>query len=509
MSRLPSIDPRELKDHADDARVERIWSRLRDDLPAPARRPALEARPRVARTALLFAAAFGMFGAGLLIGRTSEEGAERRSAHATTEGPTTDVFAAGTKQRSFALPGGGRLVVEPGATVEVVSVSESLVHLSLLRGAATFDAAGIPVDVVAGEALVSAPAGSSVSLARRESDLDVLVSQGSAVVTSPVGQQVVRGGHVLSRVPTVTTVSASDDPRETALPPMPVPVALADREPTPTPNSPTDAKKSAPALDPVAVPIATAAIPDAPQTWLSLAQSNKHKEALELLDKGQGLESTIKGAQSARELMYLWEVAATGSKSSLQVLALRRVADEFGSDPSAYVAAMQLAQLYEGSDKALAAKYREKAAQTKSLAEVALCAQVRAMVTEGEDVDPTRASLKATEYLQSYPMGSCADDAKSLLEDVAGKLEKLKKNAADSKTEPAPPASAAAPAPAAPTPAAPTPAAPTPAGPPSAGPGSPGAAAPNAPPPKAPAASAPVAPAKSPPTSPSADAKKP
>lgn len=440
MSRLPSIDPRELKDHADDARVERIWSRLRDELPTPAGQPVVAARPAALRTALLFAAAFGMFGAGLLIGRTSDHGGEPRGAQATTEGPTTDVFAAGSKQRSFALPGGGRLVVEPGATVEVVSVSESLVHLSLLRGAATFDA-GIAVDVIAGEALVSAPAGSTVSLARREADLDVLVSQGSAVVTSPVGQQLVRGGHVLSRVPTVTTVSASDEPREPVLPP--VPVAIADQEPPQTaPITPSELKKTSPTQDPIALPVATAAVPDAPSSWLTLAQGNKHKEALDLLEKGPGLEATIKSAQSARELMYLWEVAATGSKSALQVLALRRVADEFGSDPSAYVAAMQLAQLYEGSDKALAAKYRDKAAQTKSLAEVALCAQVRAMATEGEDVDPTLASQKASEYLQSYPMGSCADDAKSLLEDLSGKLEKLKKDAeskkaADPKKDPA------------------------------------------------------------------------
>lgn len=419
MSRLPSIDPRDLRDPADDARVERIWSRVREGLPVPA--TVVSARkPTFARTAFMFAAAAGMFGAGIAIGKMGEPEAEPSSVHATADSSMTDVFAAGSRPRSFALPGGGRITVEPGSMVEVVSISDVLVNLSLLRGAASVDAVSIPIDVVAGEAIVTAPAGASVSLARRESDLDVLVAQGSAYVSSPAGQQVVKGGHVLSRVPIVATLTSNEGPDPIA---PPVPVEIADRDPhhaTPSPTgSAIDPSTSA---DPAPTSTATvAALPDAPATWLTLAQGNKHKEALALMEKGAGLEATIQSAQSARELMYLWELAAAANKANLQVRALRRVADEFGSDPSAYVAAMQLAQLYDSTDKSLAAKYREKAAQTKSLAEVALCAQVRAMVEEGEDVDPRRATLKASEYLQSYPMGSCAGDAKSLLEEVAGR----------------------------------------------------------------------------------------
>ncbi|NUP10502.1 MAG: hypothetical protein HOW73_31010 [Polyangiaceae bacterium] len=456
MSRLPSIDPRSLRDHADDARVDRIWDRLRDELPAP--RSSVTAtpvpgallhtkRPAVARTVFLFAAAAAMFGTGLVIG-SSNEPEQANLPVATPDGPMTDVFAAGTKPRTFALPGGGRIVVEPGSTVEVVSVSDERVNLSLLRGAASLDAVDIPVDVVAGVAHVSAPAGSSVSLARREADLDVLVAQGTATVTSPAGQQVVRGGHVLSRVPIVATVTSTDQ-RADVPPPVPVPVNDADpdaRAPAPSASQSLVAPTSS--ADPAPVAATTVAAPEAPATWLSLVKSDKYEAALELLEKGPGLQATINGSQSASELWYLWEVAATGKKDNLKVLALRRVVDEFGSDPSAAAAALQLAQFYEPTDKQLAAKYREKAAQTKGLAEVALCSQVRAMASEGDDVDPRRATQKATEYLTTYPMGSCADDAKALLQDVAGKFDANghAKDSATKKDAPASPPSASAPA---------------------------------------------------------------
>ena len=62
-----------------------------------------------------------------------------------------DVFAAGTRGRSFSLPGGGRVHLDPDSMVEVVAVSDARVQLSLLRGGATFEPSSLPIEVVAGE----------------------------------------------------------------------------------------------------------------------------------------------------------------------------------------------------------------------------------------------------------------------------------------------------------------------------------------------------------------------
>ena len=59
---LPTFKPGDLRDHADPARIDRVWSRLEAELPASAEAPRgapvpLRARPgRRTRTSLLLAA---------------------------------------------------------------------------------------------------------------------------------------------------------------------------------------------------------------------------------------------------------------------------------------------------------------------------------------------------------------------------------------------------------------------------------------------------------------------
>lgn len=453
MSRIPPIDRRSLRAHdeklpAEKERIERIWNRVREELPVPASSaaqrlstdvPVVQMKPRrtAARAAMLFAAAGAMFGfaAGVAVMRSGgEDRTPAQTAEPTHDATMTDVFAAGLRQRSFTLPGGGFIVLEPDTLVEVVSVTDDVVRLSLLRGATSVDPGTIGVEVVAGEARISAPAGTSVALARRESDLDVHVGHGAVDVSWPAGHRVVRGGQVLSHVPTVTVVTASEEPPPT----IPEPT-LATAPPVPTAVASTPRDTSSPpgplvAVDPP-VPVVTPS--DAPTpSWTSLARSNKTKEALDLIERGAGLAATIKSAQSAQELMLLWEVATIAKRFDLQVQALERVVSEFGSGPNAYIAAMYLADIYDAKDKTLAAKYREKAAAMKYLTEVTLCEQVRAAANDVDAVDAKWAAQKANEYLQSYPTTSCAEDARSLLEELAPRLAAEKKAAKKSNEEP-------------------------------------------------------------------------
>lgn len=490
MSRLPNIQQSDLKDHANRARVERIWKRVRDDLPVQEAAP-ITARSSGAalRSVLLFAAAGALFAAGLVAGRAGSPESTSTNVSQEDTAPMTDVFAAGSKQRSFALPGGGRLTLEPDSVVEVVALSESRVRLSLMRGSASVDAVDMGVEVAAGEAIVAAPAGASVSLSRRESDLDVLVAQGSADVTSPAGHHVVPNGHVLSRVPTITKVSANE---ESPVFPPPIPVAIADEEPQPVPTTTPPAHVASVPPRNGEEPVATSPSPPAVEgspvvmvSWKSYAWDNP-AEALRMIDKNGGLEAAIKGSQSAEELNLLWQIALSNNKhADLQILALRRVADEFGSDPSSMIAALNLAEVYmKAGQRQLADKYREQAAQSKRMATFALCSEINAAIDQ-DDVDAERAARTAKKYLELSPDGPCAEEAKNLLEELGPKLKAIKEKEKEG--------AAAAPVPSASSSASSAPAA-APSSPPSSAtpPAPPSAKAPPAPPSSAaPAKSAP------------------
>ncbi len=135
---LPQIDPAALRDHADQARVERVWERLEQGL---ASRPAWLSRPerRSAVVYLIAAAAFGAFGGGLLLGKATwgrRPLSEAPLATPIIEKSLVEVLAAGTQVRSFPVDGGGHLTLLPGATVEVERAG-SAVTLSLLQGQAS------------------------------------------------------------------------------------------------------------------------------------------------------------------------------------------------------------------------------------------------------------------------------------------------------------------------------------------------------------------------------------
>src|SRR5690349_8538304 len=109
---FPSIRPSDLRDHADEARVARIWDRLEQDLAGREPTHARSAAPWVA----LVAATLGAFAAGVWVGTLG--GAEHATTAIRATSPESsaapDVLAAGTQQRSFTLPGGGTITLSPG-----------------------------------------------------------------------------------------------------------------------------------------------------------------------------------------------------------------------------------------------------------------------------------------------------------------------------------------------------------------------------------------------------------
>ena len=427
MSRLPRINPRDLRDHADQARIDRIWGRVRRDLPAASRGSAggapsgagLVRRPARTGRLLLWAAALGgVFGVGLLVGSSQLELSTSDDPEAAAvDSPLSDVFAAGTRQRTFALPGGGRLVLQPESLVEVVEVRDGNVRLHLLRGRASLDAsmADMSFAVVAGEATTVAPAGSVVSLSRLDTDVDVAVDRGSVEVLSPSGRRVINGGEA-SRVSIVASVSSTDE--------SPVPPVVAHQRPPQAPDAAsTDPNRSpadAASTDGEPVAAVSPPQPEAAPSWFALWDKDKLDDAARVLEERGGISSAITAAQSVRELMALYEIAAMKGRHDLANAALRRVADEFPSDPNGAVAANTLANTYERMGKAdLAAKYRAQAMQSQRLSETLLCSQLSGAPRDTVEAR-RKAKALALEYLQRFADGTSLDDAKAAIDDAAG-----------------------------------------------------------------------------------------
>jgi ferric-dicitrate binding protein FerR (iron transport regulator) len=210
---VPRIAPEDLRDHADEARIARVWERVEHDLVG------LEAPRRRRSSSLVYvaiAASFAAFGGGLLTGKYGfhDRVAPATAVAATSEGAAADVLAAGSEKRSFALPGGGQLTLQPGATVELERAGDALT-LKLVQGEAAIDTVALPraagLALVAGEAKLEAQAGSVLTVSRDQEDMDVSVRDGAVSITSPAGTQQLGRGERVDAVP-IRSVTASAAP---------------------------------------------------------------------------------------------------------------------------------------------------------------------------------------------------------------------------------------------------------------------------------------------------------
>ncbi|MEZ4297720.1 MAG: FecR domain-containing protein [Polyangiaceae bacterium] len=386
---VPHIEPADLRDVATEERVDRIWARLEQDLVTARAEP-----PRRASRAVVWAVAatFAAFGGGLVAGRMvwSPPARELSAAVATHERAGTDVFAAGSQERTYALPGGGSITLAPGSMIEMERAGSGAMRLRLLTGEASFDASQGALAIVSGEATVATAPGSRVRVQKRDDNLDVRVASGTAEVSSPAGTRALRMGEQMDGVPTRTTTTAVTPPVVRVSPQPTLHVARDD--------------------GPQVAVVQVAAAP----SWRDHYQAGRFDEALELLKQEPGgLADAVRNAKSANELMAIAEIARIkGGDAQASLRAYHRVADELGASANGPIAARALAKHYESAGQAdLAAKYLDQAAKGV-LGEDVICDRMRSEERAGNKGE---AAARASEYLSSYPNGRCKNDANRIL----------------------------------------------------------------------------------------------
>ncbi len=445
---LPQFKREDLRDHADAARVERIWSRIEADLPAAASAsPA--ASPRRLRTTLLLAASLAAFGGGVLVGRSAPSSPSGAVLVATPTRESVDsVLAAGSHARTFSLPGGGAVTLRPGGTMEIGEVDGGVVSLRLVQGEATLETAGGgTVAVHAGEARVSTVGASTLSIRRDERAIDVSVSDGLVEVEAPDGRRTLRTGEraTASTVVTIAVVEAPSVRHDVQMRSPSDPPALVAGDGAPPPD---------------AAPLEAA--PPATPSWFALYESDKIDEAIAQLPSGE-LASAIERGRTPSELMALEHLARIKGQKVLSMRALMRVAVEFPDNPLAKAAAVTLGNMHRlAGNHALAAQFDELAKNSQFAEDIA-CRRIDSLAAS----DPA-AEGAARDYLAKFPEGRCRSTAEDLLSDAEDAASKARDAAEDGakkeevakdepKDPPASPASAAPAPPSAPAAPAPTP----------------------------------------------------
>ena len=439
---VPPVRPSDLRDHADAARVDRIWDRLEHDLSTRA-----PDKPRSASVVFTFAAAVGAaFAIGVGVGWTVHPERGETPIHATSldNGTAPSVLAAGRQSASYDLPGGGTLTLSPGTTVEIDRDEQKTLTLRLLRGeASTFTTSAgrsSEIALIVEDARVLARPGSEVFVRRNTTDIDVRVASGSAELVWPSGSRELSTGErieavpmrvLLTNVPPVGPVD-DDDPRPHRTTTLPQP-----RDATSLPRG-------------IEAPMVTIAPPD----WRSKYNAGELAQALELLRQSAGgIDGAIVTARSAAELAAISDIArAKGGDPAAALSALTQLVERFPSDPYAEIAAYTLGGMYEKMGQPdQAQKYFERARSLKGvLAEDALCKQIRAEHRAGRKDEAKR---MATEYVTKYPDGRCKEDVERALSGEELPREEseavLDAGAADaaSTAPPAPSSSAASPPP--------------------------------------------------------------
>lgn len=385
----PPIHPDDLRDHADEDRIDRIWERIDADI---AVQTAATSGARRSRSALVFAVA-AAFAAGIGLGKAVWQ--PRASSQPTTvvrppeEQAALDVLAAGTHGRTFGLPGGARVALSPGGTAEILRNPDGTVALRLVQGEAQVDtgADAQPLSVVAGDAMLSVQTGSVMHVRRGSEDLDVSVSDGSVQLVSPAGTRHLSRGERADAIPVRAPVAAS-----TASSQRPGPLAAARRD-----RSPNDSVRAP------SVATERHGRPEAVDPAETLQVIRRHPG---------GIDGAIAGARSAQELMEIHDALRSAADLAGAMRALERILASFPNSEYAQIAAWQLGAAYQRAGNAAKAnEYFERARSFKgALAEDALCRQLKSATNKDDAV------RIAQEYLQSYPDGRCKDDA----ERVAG-----------------------------------------------------------------------------------------
>jgi len=109
----PRVASTDLRDHADEARIARVWDRIERDL-TRLDAPSTPRTPRLAYLAV--AAALMAFGGGVLVGKIAFQGPANSAVTvvASTDTASDDELAQGSEGSTITLPGGATLTYPPG-----------------------------------------------------------------------------------------------------------------------------------------------------------------------------------------------------------------------------------------------------------------------------------------------------------------------------------------------------------------------------------------------------------
>jgi hypothetical protein len=316
----------------------------------------------------------------------------------------TDVFAAGTVPRSYPLPNGATLTLEPGTIVDTVNYIGGNLKLRLVQGEATIFTTtshnGNMALLVGNAELI--PAG-NVRVRHHGTIALVRVLEGTMRVNAPDAEPFERDllisqGGVATVVPIRRVIGTFDQQH--------VATAAPDRGHEEG-GKPGDEGRSAEA--PVSAVVANL-------TLLEMAEAAcRHGDdisAHELFSRSGHSRTTIGGSlleclQVADEIMgttdiTLFEAIANGSGSNLQrILAARYLVKHFNKS-----GATKKAELYQALVEEL------KLESGPLLSAESLCHQIQAEEADGNRADAIRLG---GEYLAQFPDGPCTTTVEALL----------------------------------------------------------------------------------------------
>lgn len=401
---MPHFDRSVLRDHADPARIDRVWDRIERELaleiPA-APRPGWRVPQAAAGVAAGFALGVGV--AGWLWAHDDSRPVVMEPA--PVESSTPDVLAAGTAPRTYPLPGGGVITLEPGTIVDTLRDERGHVSLRLVRGEATVTtrdrAAGAErLALFIGEAEVD---GAGQLRVRHDGDTAFLrVLAGSASIRAPR-----RGSAAEERAAALVL-----GPDQEARVPVRVVTARVDEETPRRPRSPSDdVDHDEPVLvedEPQPVLVST------PPAWMVACDRSDYGAAVEALQQEGGSVGQVK---DPRYLLCLASGHRERNDDLAAVAVLERVANGFGNDLNKMLATRELARIHErlgNRDKARV--YAEELSRMSSggllLTAEALCNKIEQAHQGGRAHDVL---AYASRYRQQFPDGACTETIEKIL----------------------------------------------------------------------------------------------
>ncbi|MFT3928590.1 MAG: FecR domain-containing protein [Myxococcales bacterium] len=318
-----------------------------------------------------------------------------------------EVFAqaAGSPQRELVFSDGSRVAVQPGATLEVESVTPAGAHLKLRHGRSSLAIThreGANWSVQAGPYRVRVTGTAfDVVWSGREGIFEVTMRHGSVVVSGPLAGEglTLKAGQRLRAAPRLRRLAVErvNDEVRTALA---EPVAGKPAVTTPAVQQP--AEPNTPAV---------AAVPTRPlHGWSQQVERGQYQEVLRQAN-ARGLGRSLR-ERSAPDLSALADAARVAHRDDVARRALLALRERFPRTPQAQNAAFFLARLLPDTQ---ALDWYERYVEESPNGAYVSQALGRRMLIQQSRGDAAQAKRAAAQYLARNPDGTYASQARTIL----------------------------------------------------------------------------------------------